>query len=178
MTASDAPLPPPPSARIVEVKERLGKETLRFDLECWATSADHVVARWLAGAENVFGAPERTYSWGVWWLGRPLGAYRLHAPDGALLRYRLDVIEEVRISEGEVRYRDLLLDARIQPDGEVSFEDEDEVSEAIAAGGLSRVQRWRIDWARGVLRDRPGLVRGWVDRAIEEAILSQDPQRS
>ena len=179
-------LPPPPSGRLIEVKERLDGAEVRFELECWLVEPEVVVGRWLAGPENPFGAVEGTYSWGIWWPRRPIGVYRIHAPAGALLWYRLDVVEDVRVVAGvagsgasgagmsadmEVRYRDLLLDARIQPAGEVSFEDEDEVAEALLAARLSSTQRWRIDWVRGVLGMRSSEVRGWADRAIERAIV-------
>lgn len=173
-----AALPPPPDGRLIEVKEKLDGAESRFDLERWLLTPELVVGRWLASPGNEFEAPEGSYSWGVWWPRIPIGAYRLHAPEGALLGYRLDAIEDVRIGAGEVRYRDLLLDARIQPDGEVSFEDEDEVAAAVSAGRLSRAQRWRIDWVRGVIGQRSSEVRGWVDRAIAQAILNQSPPRS
>jgi hypothetical protein len=168
-------LPPAPDGRLVEAKERLDGTASRFDLERWLVTPELVVGRWIAGAENAFGAAEDTYSWGVWWPHRPIGVYRLHAADGALLFYRVDAVEDVRVSEGpasdgEVRYRDLLLDARIQPEGEVSFEDEDEVAEAVSLGRLTRAQLWRIDWVRGVVGDRSSEVRGWADRAIAHAI--------
>lgn len=159
-----------PGGRLLEVKQKLSGEELRFDLERWLLTPELAVGRWVAEPDNTFGAPVGTYSWGVWWARRPIGVYRLHTPEGELLRYRIDAVEDVRIGEGEIRYRDLLLDARIQPDGEVSFEDEDEVEEAIAAGRLSWQQRWRIDWVRGVIAERPSDVRGWVDGAIEQAI--------
>ena len=163
-------LPTPPVGRLIEVKEKLSGEELRFDLERWLLTPGLAVGRWVADAKNTFGAPAGTYSWGVWRAERPIGVYRLHTPEGELLRYRIDAIEDVRIGDGEVRYRDLLLDARIRPDGDVSFEDEDEVDEAITAGRLSWEQRWRIDWVRGVIANRPSEVRGWVDAAIEWAV--------
>lgn len=163
-------LPAPPASRLLEVKEKLSGEELRFDLERWLLTPDLAVGRWLAETDNLSGVPAGTYSWGVWWAGRPIGVYRLHSPEGELLCYRIDAIEELRIGEGKIHYRDLLLDARIQPDGAVSFEDEDEVEEAIVAARLSWEQRWRIDWMRGVIANRPVEVRSWVDGAIERAV--------
>ncbi len=172
-------LPPAPAARLVEVKRKLDGEEQRFDLERWLVRPDLVVGRWLAGPDNPFGLPADSYSWGVWRPRLPIGVYRLHAPDGTLLRYRLDVVEDVEVGDGEVRYRDLLLDASFLPgpapgDYALRFEDEDEVAAAVAAGRLSRAQRWRIAWVRGVLAERPSEVRGWVDRAIAAAVGVRD----
>ena len=130
-------LPPAPAARLVEVKRKLDGEEQRFDLERWLVRPDLVVGRWLAGPDNPFGLPAASYSWGVWRPRLPIGVYRLHAPDGTLLRYRLDVIEDVEVGDGEVRYRDLLLDASFLPgpapgDYALRFEDEDEVAAAVA----------------------------------------------
>ena len=171
-------LPPAPAARLVEVKRKLDGQEQRFDLERWLVRPDLVVGRWLAGPDNPFGLPADSYSWGVWRPRLPIGVYRLHAPDGTLLRYRLDVVEDVEVGDGEVRYRDLLLDASLLPgpapgDYALRFEDEDEVAAAVAAGRLSRAQRWRIEWVRGVLAERPSEVRGWVDRVIAEAVAAR-----
>lgn len=165
-----------PSGRLVEVKRKLDGSEQRFELERWLVRPDLVVGRWRATAENSFRVPAGAWSWGVWRPHLPMGVYRLHGPDGSLWRYRIDVIEAVEIDEETIRYRDLLLDARLLREEEDSeaftlrFEDEDEVAAALAAGTLSRGQRWRIDWVRGVLEARSDEVRGWVDAAIEEAI--------
>ena len=167
---------PPPPGCLVEVKRKLDGSEQRFQLERWLVRPDLVVGRWRARAENRFHVPAGAWSWGVWRPRLPMGVYRLHGSDGRLWRYRIDVIEAVEIDEDTIRYRDLLLDARLAPEEEESaaftlrFEDEDEVAAALAAGKLSREQRWRIDWVRGVLEERSSEVRGWVDAAIAEAI--------
>jgi hypothetical protein len=170
-----ARLPGAPPGRLVEVKRKLDGTEQRFDLEPWLVTDELVVGRWLAGPDNGFGLAAGSYSWGVWRPRLPIGVYRLHAPDGALLLHRFDVIEDVEVGDGEVRYRDLLLDARLLPapapgDDRLRFEDEDEVAAAVTAGRLNHAQRWRIEWVRGVLEARPSEVRAWADRAIAEAV--------
>ncbi len=170
-----------PTGRLVEVKRKLDGTEQRFDLEPWLVTEELVVGRWLAGPDSGYGLAAGSYSWGVWRPQLPMGVYRLHAPDGELLLYRLDVIEDVEVRMGEVRYRDLLLDARFLPgpspgDYTLQFEDEDEVEAAAASGRLSPSQRWRIEWVRGVLAERPSEVRGWADRAIAEAVAAAAEQ--
>lgn len=165
-------LPPPPQRRIVEVKEKLDGTVMRFDLECWLQTPDLVVGRWVAEAGNAFGAPPGTTSWGVWWRSRPYGAYRLHAPDGALRAYRLDALERVRIGGSEVRYRDLLLDVWIDRDGVARVEDEEEVAAAVAAGTMTAHQHRRVRCTREIFLQRAEAIVARVDEAVEAAVAA------
>jgi hypothetical protein len=162
------PLPDPPAARLLEVKERLQGEALRFPLERWLVTDSLAVGRWLAHDDRY--AHAHTTSWGCWWRGRPYGAYRVHRPDGSLRNYRLDVVEAVRIAPDSVRYRDLLLDAWILPSGEVRLEDEDEVETAVASGMLSAAQYRRIGWTRALFERRPDELTRRIDAAIAQAV--------
>ena len=173
MTPADsAALPPPPARRITEVKEPLDGEPQQFDLECWLRTDDQAVGRWVAAEENAFGLPAQAWSWGVWGTRRPYGAYRMHDPDGTLRGYRVDAVSDVRISDNEVRYRDLLLDARIMPDGEVTLEDEDEAAQALAEKKLSLREQWALAWVRGVLESRPEVLVHQIDAAIARAVAA------
>lgn len=170
MDAPEPALPPAPSRRIWEIKERLSGEQLRFDLECWLQSERLVVARWLAPDPNPYGIAPGTFSWGCWWRDRPYGAYRVHRPDGSLRSYRLDAVERVRIEPQAVHYRDLLLDAWITPEGAVRLEDEDEVQEEMAAGRLSAHERRRVDCTRLLFERRAQAIVARIDEAIAAAV--------
>lgn len=86
----------------------------------------------------VFPAGSRTY--GFFWAWRHYLLYALHAPDGALIAHRFDVVDEVRLRPGRVEYLDLALDVWVNPSGEAWTEDEDEVA-ALASCGLLLPQR-------------------------------------
>ncbi len=167
-------LPLPPAATIIERKVSLDGRVLEFPLERWLVSPELVVGRWVADqdprATSRYPGASGFTSWGVWWPDRPYSAYRLHRPDGSLRIYRLDTVDRVICDGGVVEFHDLLLDALIRPDGEVSIEDEDEVEEALSQGVLGIEQRWRIDWTRNLYRDQAGLLTQRIDVAISEAI--------
>ena len=167
---TSAALPPPPARRITEVKEPLEGVAQEFDLECWLRSDNQAVGRWPAVEGNAFGLLAGGWSWGVWGTQRPYGAYRMHDPGGTLQGYRIDAVSDVRISDAEVRYRDLLLDARITPGGEVTLEDEDEAERAVAEKKLSLREQWALAWVRGVLESRPEVLVHQIDAAIARAV--------
>ena len=175
-TTINSDLPAPPARRMLEIKEALSGGERRFDLERWFWTPEVVVGRWVAPADNRFGLAQGAYSWGVWWSNRPYGAYRIHKPDGSLRLYRLDVLEDACFEEMDegfaVRWRDLLLDVLITPDGEVEIEDEDEVAAAIEAQELGAAQRWRIDWVRAAVQSHTPTFIGRIDRAVDDAIRS------
>ncbi len=174
---ADPPLPPAPSETIIERKVALDGRTLEFPLERWLATPQLVVGRWVADqdprATSRYPRAAGYTSWGVWWPQLPYSAYRLHRPDGSLRVYRLDTIDRVLFDvhdDHSVEFHDLLLDALIRPDGSVTIEDEDEVAEALAAGQLSREQRWRIDWTRSLYQTKPDLLIDRIDAAIEQAV--------
>lgn len=95
-------------------------------------------------ASKRYSMPENSYSWGVWPLGEKVfwGAYRNHLPNGDLINYRFDCLEQSDVLEVkdfkecvlQLTYFDLLLDAKVWRDTEektsVFFEDESEVNAA------------------------------------------------
>ncbi len=188
MQQSDSPTPNSTSSRgrpvAEEIKEKFDGRVQRFQLERWLQTPDLFVGRWRAEAGNASGAPAGVTSWGVWWRTRAYGAYRIHAADGSLLLYRFDALDRVRISANGVRYRDLLLDARIrrEVEGELSvrLEDEDEVQEAVGQGQLSAHAQRRVRWTRELFVQGAERLLGRVDAAIrlaiEEAERAQAPK--
>lgn len=168
MSVSD--LPPAPGGRIVEVKERIDGTVLRYGMECWLWTPDLVVGRWVVEPGSSDRVPDGYFSWGVWWRTRAYGAYRTHWPDGTLRRYRLDALDRVRFVDGEVHYRDLLLDAWIDPVAGPELEDEDEVAEAVASGALTAHEHRRVLWTRELMLRRWEVIMRRVDAAVERAI--------
>jgi hypothetical protein len=120
-----------------------------------------------------------SWSWGVWWQHSPFGLYRMHRPDGSIQGYRVDVLENVRITDDEVYFRDLILDAWIQPIAEcpgqfnVQLLDEEEVVEAKRNNELTEQQARRIDRARMLLTSYTYVQRliARVDAAIDQVTL-------
>ncbi|MYD53156.1 MAG: DUF402 domain-containing protein [Chloroflexi bacterium] len=169
-------LPPAPTATITERKVALDGRILEFPLERWLTTAEVIVGRWVADQDpraiERYPRASGFTSWGVWWPDKLYSAYRLHRPDGSLRVYRLDTVDRVCFDGQTVEFHDLLLDALIRPDGEVTIEDEDEVEEATVERKLSIEQRWRIEWTKHLYLNRSELLMERIDAAIEQAVAS------
>lgn len=167
-------LPPAPMATITERKVCLDGRVLEFPLERWLATPDLVVGRWVADRDpraiERYPRASGFTSWGVWWPEKPYSAYRLHRPDGSLRIYRLDTVDRVIFDGHTVEFHDLLLDALIRPNGEVTIEDEDEVEKATTERKLSIEQRWRIEWTKSLYRNRPDLLIQRIDAAVDQAI--------
>ncbi len=169
-------LPPAPPERLIERKVALDGRILEFPLERWLVTPELIVGRWVAdrdprAMDRYPGAGGFT-SWGVWWPARPYSAYRLHRPDGSLRIYRLDTVDQVICDGDRIEFHDLLLDALIRPNGEVTIEDEDEVEEAIAERQLTLEQRWRIEWTRDLYASKAELLMQRIDEAVQQAVES------
>lgn len=101
-----------------------------------------VVVRFLmAKGGTIFGTPIEvppgSVSHGYFWTRRPYNLYRMRDPEGDILAHRFDAVGDVRIADGFVEYRDLVLDWWVTRDGVILEEDRDEYDELLAAGKLS-----------------------------------------
>ena len=153
-----------------------------FKLEHWSACDRYVVGRWVAVEGNPFGMEPGSYSWGVWPLmsGSVWGAYRMHAPDGQLLKYRFDAVDRVQYVGalgdkecGRVVFHDLLLDAVVDADGNVRLLDEAEVETACELGKMSKGQIERLQAFRSLLLSKREYLLLQVDEAICAAVASK-----
>lgn len=157
--------------RIAEVKRHLYGRVERFDCALVLRRPNLIVVRYdhargrRAGGVRI---PAGSRTFGFFWRRRPYVLYRIERPDRSLIAHRFDVVEDVRFSEGEVSYLDVLLDVWVMPDGTARVEDEDEVAAAARAGLLSQEQRRRIDKTKSLLlRRQQSITRD------AEALVSQ-----
>lgn len=150
--------------RITEIKRTLDGREQRFDCTALHVTPrlalvrfDHPAARDAGGIH----IPVGSWTIGHFWRGRAYNLYRFTAPDGSVLGYRFDVVDGVRITDGRVRFTDLLLDCWLLPGGVPVFEDQDEVVEADEAGLLSPRRRAIIARTHGLLeREHARIIAG------------------
>ena len=158
---------------IKEIKCTLDGNVQEFTLEKWRVVDQHsAVARWVARQGNTYGQRVNSTSWGVWSIQFPnLTAYRLHDPDGNLIKYRFDVIDELEIHHDRVFFKDLLLDAVVDGNSkELIFEDEDEVQEALKNNSLTEQQILIINSTKELLsKDTVSILRH-VDNLVDAAL--------
>ena len=140
--------------RITEVKRHLKGGEHRFDCELLLRRPHVVVVRfdhWAGRSYGPFSVPRGSVTHGFFWPRRSYSLYRMSGPDGCPIADRYDVLEDVRVSDGEVSYLDLLLDIWVAPDGTMTIEDEDEVRDCARRGLLSSAQVARIERTRALL---------------------------
>ena len=123
---------------------------------------DHPAERRTGG----FFFPAGSFTLGFFWRARSYNCYRITGPDGAVIVYRFDVVDRVRVGAGRVSYRDLLLDILVSPNGRLVVEDEDEVTAASVAGLLTPAQQQTIDDTRALLERAHPRIIAEVERIV------------
>ncbi|MFQ5880484.1 MAG: DUF402 domain-containing protein, partial [Dehalococcoidia bacterium] len=118
---------------ILEVKRHLDGRRQVFACQALAVTPQRAVVRFVnpqavasapaAGSGQAL--PAGSVTIGFFWRRRRYNLYRFLAPDGRLLGHRFDVVTDVRIGRGRIEYLDLLLDVRVDAQGNVRVEDED-----------------------------------------------------
>jgi len=150
------------SATILESKETLDGRVQTFSCLAVVLSATLAVIRFDHTAErrtDGFFFPAGSHTLGYFWPRRAYNCYRFAGPDGAVIAYRFDVVDRVRIRPGHVSYRDLLLDVWRSPSGRITIEDDDEVAAAVSTGILGEREMARIERTRALLvRDHQRIV--------------------
>ena len=89
--------------------------------------------------------PAGTLSFGYFWTDRDYNAYHWISPQGATLGLYLNVSGSTAISENEVRWRDLVVDVLVTPDGRCRVLDEDELPDDLEPALLRRIKATRDD---------------------------------
>lgn len=79
--------------------------------------------------------PPGSVSYGWFWARRTYNLYRMFRDDGSLIAHRFDAVANVKLLEGAVEYRDLVLDWWVTPDHTIVEEDRHEL-ELLAANGV------------------------------------------
>lgn len=130
--------------KILEIKEKLlGDAPLEFEcdlLEC--TDSQWVLLYRLSesGRLEDIELPEGTLSLGYFWPDRGYNAYHFVAADGRTLALYLNVSDSTRLVDGQLFWRDLIVDVLIAPGGEVTVLDEDEIPAGIDITLLRHIQ--------------------------------------
>ncbi len=125
-----------------------------------------------AFATKTFKMSQGGLSYGFFWRHRPYILYRISHPDGSLIGHRFDVVDRVRIGPAHASYRDLVVDAWVPADGELRLEDEDELAELVAAGGvppelcarIERAARHLVRSYRRVTNEAEASIRPFLPR--------------
>jgi len=97
-----------------------------------------------------------------YWSQRPYTAYHWRTADRQTLGVYLNAADQVDITPGLVRWRDLALDVLVTPDGRVEVLDEEEARRAPAWAQLM------IARARAALAGRASLIAAEVQRLTEQ----------
>lgn len=140
--------------KIVEVKRHGDGSEHRYNCELVSLQSSVAIVQFKAWTERSLGGfhlPAGSQTYGLFWPRRSYSLYRMLNPQGELVAYRFDVLQDCRISADEVSYLDLLLDIWVSPSGEVQVEDEDDVIAWTNAGLLSTRQVRQIERTRDLL---------------------------
>ena len=145
MTGPDAP------ATVIEVKRHLDGREERFETE--------LVYRARGSLIVLYRMPESRWgpvdSYGCYWADRTYVCYHMVRAEGSPragreVVTRFDVAREIEITDGDVRFLDLLLDCWVE-DGVPRWEDEDEVAAAAETGLVTPADAAYIVRARRTL---------------------------
>jgi predicted RNA-binding protein associated with RNAse of E/G family len=161
--------------RFVEKKEKPGGKVLEYEVDLVHRSASVAIVRFEmkqgGGPPRLpIEVPAGSVSYGYFWPRRPYSLYRWISPEGDVVAHRFDAVTDVRMTESEVAYRDLVLDWWVFPDDTLIEEDRDELEELLASGTITPAEAARANEAarqvfsryRHIIDEVVELERRWV----------------
>jgi predicted RNA-binding protein associated with RNAse of E/G family len=107
--------------------------------------------------------PAGTLSFGYFWTDRGYNAYHWVTPSGRTLGIYFNVGDSTRIGPGEVRWRDLVVDVLVTPDGHCRVIDQEEIPLDLDSDLKKKIQ----DIRDNLLRSHTQLVREIEGRTAE-----------
>jgi hypothetical protein len=126
---------------IVERKYKPDGSVREYACEFVARRPGLMVVRFVLTDAGTFQTPlavtPGAISYGWFWERRPYDLYRMFAPAGELLGHRFDAVADVKLLDGAVEYRDLVLDWWVLPDDTIVEEDRGELEQLSVTGLLS-----------------------------------------
>jgi len=121
----------PTLSPILEIKTTFSGGEKRFSCTQLHKTDNHLVVLFVSPSEmNVSGIclPAGTVTFGHFWTDRPYNVYHWLAPDsGEALGYYFNIAEATDWQDGVLRWRDLIVDVLVSPDGRLTVLDEDEL---------------------------------------------------
>jgi|HubBroStandDraft_5_1064220.scaffolds.fasta_scaffold158609_1 hypothetical protein len=115
---------------VVEIKHKLAGGEKRFDCLRLAGDANHAVLLWIAQEPmRVHGVdlPVGTVSFGHFWTDRNYNVYHWLDADQRTIGLYFNIADRTRIADGELEWRDLVIDILATPGGRLELLDEDEL---------------------------------------------------
>lgn len=94
------------------------------------------------------------YTYAFYWEDRSYNLYLWYRADGRLDAAYFNVVDSVRLSRGQVEYRDLIVDVLLYPDGSQTVLDRNELTEDIPSGLLEYIKAGEED----IIADLPEVV--------------------
>jgi hypothetical protein len=167
--------------KITEVKRHLNKPTERYECDLLRRVPGHAILRYVSDrkfASERLGItfPPGCITIAYYWEERPYVFWGIFSPSAELLGYLVHICRDVKISDGEIGYLDMLLDLWFYPDGRHIVLDEDEVEECLQSGRLAKEDETYIEAAKQT------ALAGFADDArelssfVEALDISSHPQ--
>lgn len=124
--------------KILEIKRHLNKPDESYPCDLLLRGQDYVVLKYVSDRPGRVGgviieAGSTTHAY--YRAGQGYIVWKIGGPDGQLKGYLFHICKDLQVDEKRVEYLDMLLDLWIDPDGQLTVLDQDEV-EACATKGV------------------------------------------
>ncbi|TNF08791.1 MAG: DUF402 domain-containing protein [Gammaproteobacteria bacterium] len=126
---------PPDKKHVLEIKETLSGERLKFCCDVVDRGQNWLVVLYIVPEEVVLDSvkiPRGTLSFGYFWEDRPYNAYHFVGSQGQTLALYCNVSDSTCIREDKIYWRDLMVDVLVFPDGTGRVLDINELPESLS----------------------------------------------
>jgi Protein of unknown function (DUF402) len=148
---------------VVEIKRKLAGGEKRFDCLRLAGDAHRAVLLWIAPEPmHVHGVdlPAGTVSFGHFWTDRNYNVYHWLDAEQRTIGLYFNIADRTRIADGELEWRDLVIDILATPGGRLELLDEDELPAVIDPEAAAHIAA-----GKAAVLDAPAVVIAEIESA-------------
>jgi hypothetical protein len=148
---------------VVEIKRKLAGGEKRFDCLRLAGDAHRAVLLWIAPEPmhvHDVDLPAGTVSFGHFWTDRNYNVYHWLDAEQRTVGFYFNIADRTRIADGELEWRDLVIDILATPGGRLELLDEDELPAVIDPEAAAHIAA-----GKAAVLDAPAVVIAEIESA-------------
>jgi protein associated with RNAse G/E len=144
--------------KILELKRHLNKPEESYLCDLIRRGSDYILVKYVSDRSGRIGsvtlqAGSTTYAY--YKIGMGYVIWKMCNPDSRLAGYLFHICQDIHLEEDKIKYLDLLLDVWIDPEGQITILDRDEVEECAIKGVIGESE---LMW---IARQEQEIIENW-----------------
>lgn len=144
--------------KILELKRHLNKPEESYLCDLIRRGSDYILVKYVSDRSGRIGSvslKSGSTTYAYYKIGMGYVIWKMCNPDNKLAGYLFHICKDIHLEQDKIRYLDLLLDVWIDPEGQITILDRDEVEECAIKGVIGESE---LTW---IARHEREILENW-----------------